>query len=47
MSRFRPPFVPNWVKDTLVVIIGALVRLVIIAYVLGTIWLLVTGGFEV
>jgi hypothetical protein len=47
VSRFRPERVPGWIKMTFLVVLVTVMRLVIIAYVLATIWLVATGRLEV
>lgn len=47
MSRFRPDRVPEWVRMILLTVLVTVMRLVIVAYVLATIWLVATGQLEV
>lgn len=46
MSRFRPERAPRWLKMTLLAVLLTVMRLVILAYMVVTIWLIATGRFE-
>lgn len=46
MSRFRPDRLPRRLRLAVVAVLGAVIWVVIVLYLVATVWLAATGRFE-